>query len=149
MHARIRRMLLLAAAACATAVTTQVAGAAEPAADRTDQAAEFTDCVRDHGVADFPGVTVSADGQIQLADGDSGDGFNVLDRDYREAAQACAGLLPGDAALPGRPATPAANLAGDQATAPTVPDTPFTCEGDDCPAAPELPAAPEPPVVEN
>jgi hypothetical protein len=93
-----------------------------------DQRAEaFTTCMRSHGVPDFPGITVSANGQIHL----NGGSIRPTSTAYQAAASACASLLPTGSALPTEPQPPA----------PAAPMLGFTCDGD-CPAPPKAPAPP-------
>jgi hypothetical protein len=81
--------------------------------DGSDQA--FTACVRENGVKDFAGVTITDDGRIQL--NVPGSGTNVFSTEYRKAVAACRHLLPSGSTVPADPE----------------------------PAAPSGPAAPEPP----
>jgi cytochrome c553 len=142
---RIRRrvgvpVLLLSAATCAAVLAAQGASAGiqrtgTPAnatqvtsSASTDERAEaFTTCMRSHGVPDFPGITISANGQIQL----KGGSVNPISTTYRAAAKACASLLPTGSALPTAPEPPA----------PDAPTLTFTCDGD-CPTPPKAPAPP-------
>ncbi|MFH9424126.1 hypothetical protein [Streptomyces sp. NPDC017529] len=109
--------------------------AASPAsADRSDsatrehQAEAFTRCVRDHGVRDFPGITVKANGQIQLKPGGH---VNPVSEEYRSAVKACTSKLPKNSSLPQAPA----------ASAPKTPALGFTCTKE-CPAIPRAPRRP-------
>jgi hypothetical protein len=63
----------------------------------------FTECVRKHGVSDFPGVTVLSDGRLQL---NSSSSFNQTSDAYRAAAKACASTLPSGTSLPADPSPP-------------------------------------------
>lgn len=131
--------VLAGAVVAATAVTlslTTGAGAATPAASEESTTADgFSQCMRDHGVTDFPDVTVTDDGRVVL-DPD-GTGVDVFSEIYREAREACADQLSDGAALPSVPepdvssATPMAPPSpGDGKFPPTAP------------AGPELPSVP-------
>jgi hypothetical protein len=98
-------------------------------ASRSDQAKAFTACVRENGVKDFAGVTITDDGQIQL--NASGSGVNVFSSEYKKAVAACQHLLPSGTTVPTDP----------EPAAPSAPDLGFQCSGT-CPKTPE---APEPP----
>lgn len=83
--------------------------AATPQSTATDSASlgrdaeAFTTCVREHGVSDFPGVTVSSGGTLQL---NSSSSFNPLSSAYKAAAKACASTLPAGTSLPSDPVAP-------------------------------------------
>jgi hypothetical protein len=94
---------------------------ASPAAASTP-AEDFTACMRAHGVPDFPGVTITADGALQLR---SGGRIDPISAAYRDAASACADRLPAGTTLPRPPSV----------AAPTVPGAPDV----------NPPAAPVPP----
>ncbi|BCJ39896.1 hypothetical protein GCM10010168_27550 [Actinoplanes ianthinogenes] len=96
------------------------------AAGGGDRAAAFTACVRANGVADFPGVTITADGRVRV-----NGSVSVLADDYRKAVAACRELLPSGSALPAEP----------ELSAPSGPSLGFTCAGT-CPKAPAAPARP-------
>jgi hypothetical protein len=96
-------------------------------ASNEDRAEAFTTCMRSHGVSNFPGITISANGQIHLKSGS----INPISTTYQAAANACAYLLPTGSALP----------TGPQPPAPAAPALAFTCDGD-CPAPPKAPAPP-------
>lgn len=98
-------------------------------ASLSKQAAAFTACVRENGVPNFPGVTITDDGQIQL--NVSGSGVDVFSTEYQKAVAACQHLLPAGSKVPGDP-SPAT---------PSAPDLGFSCSG----TCPKTPAAPEPP----
>lgn len=97
---------------------------------RTAKAQAFTACMRSHGVPGFPGITIAADGRVNL--NPTGGDVNPLSERYRSAAQTCASLLPNGSALPARPRPPS----------PTPPAS-LHCSGD-CPPRP----APPKPVAE-
>jgi hypothetical protein len=78
-------------------------------------------------VSDFPGITISANGQVHL----KGGSINPISAAYQAAANACASLLPTGSALPTKPQPPA----------PAAPTLGFTCDGD-CPTPPKAPAPP-------
>lgn len=133
-------VLILAAAVGAAVLGTQGASAGiqrtstvvkapqvTSSASNDERAEAFTTCMRSHGVSDFPGITISADGQIQLKSGS----FNPFSATYQAAANACASLLPAGSALPNEP----------QLSAPATPTVPFICDGD-CPTPPKAPALP-------
>ncbi|MGI5125746.1 hypothetical protein ACQEVB_02910 [Pseudonocardia sp. CA-107938] len=105
-------MTLLAGLALASPT---VAAADTPAED-------FTACVRTHGVPEFPGVTVTSDGALQLK---SGGRIDPISATYRDAVAACADRLPAGTTLPRPPSI----------AAPTVP----TLATPAAPAAPALP----------
>ncbi|MFF4190784.1 hypothetical protein [Nonomuraea sp. NPDC001831] len=69
----------------------------------------FTACLRAHGLPGFPGVTVSADGLINLSIG--GERVDALSATYGAAVRACESLLPRGARLPAAPQAPAAPAA--------------------------------------
>ncbi|MEV6349913.1 hypothetical protein [Actinoplanes sp. NPDC051851] len=85
-------------------------------------------------MADFPGITVTEDGQIQLKSADSR--VNVFSSEYRKAIAACRHLLP-SGSLPSGSEVPA----GPDPVTPSAPALGFSCDGT-CPRRPE---APEPP----
>jgi cytochrome c553 len=128
-------LLLVAAIVAAQAVqTTSAAGSAAAAASVTSETSDrdrgadaFTACMRSHGVPDFPGVTIAADGTVRLKGGN----VKPLSAAYRTAASTCASSLPAGSELPADPAPPA----------PANVRLPFTCDGD-CPATPPTPGAP-------
>ncbi|MFH8349188.1 hypothetical protein [Streptomyces sp. NPDC018045] len=97
-------------------------------ATRERQAEAFTQCMRENGVKDFPGLTIKENGQLQLK---SGGNINPVSKAYRSAAKACASKLPADSSLPKEPA----------AVTPETPALGFTCT-EDCPAAPKAPSLP-------
>lgn len=88
------------AATTSSAATPQ--STATDTADLSRDAAAFTACVRNHGVSDFPGVTVLSNGTLQL---DSSSSFSPLSAAYKAAAKACAYTLP-SGALPSDPTPP-------------------------------------------
>ena len=95
-----------------------------------NQAEAFATCMRENGVPDFPGVTVTANGQLQLLGGGN---VNPISKTYQAAAKKCASKLPSGSTLPAEPSL----------RSPSVP-APLTinCSGSGCPAAPEAPKAP-------
>jgi hypothetical protein len=105
-----------------------VPGKATTSAGQTDGAEAFTDCMRAGGVADFPGITISNNGQIQLNGGGT---INPLSKTYKAAAAKCAHLLPKGSSLPTEPQPPT----------PPAPTLKFTCTSD-CPTPPKTPSAP-------
>jgi hypothetical protein len=64
-----------------------------------DDGSAFTECVRAHGVDDFPGATIDSDGSLHLKGGN----VNVFSSAYSEAVAACADELPEGTSLPGDP----------------------------------------------
>lgn len=99
-------------------------------AQRSAQANAFTTCMRQNGVPDFPGVTVTANGTLQLV---SGTNVNPISKTYQAAARKCGSTLPSGTTLPAEPSAPAA-------PAPLN----LNCTGTACPAPP---AAPKPPTL--
>ena len=91
-------------------------------ATASNPAEDFTACMRAHGVPDFPGVTITADGALQLREGGRIDPISAA---YRDAASACADRLPAGTTLPRPPsiAAPTAPSAPD-VTAPAAPVPP-------------------------
>jgi hypothetical protein len=87
--------------------------------------------MRSHGVKDFPGITIGANGQLQLR---SGGNIDPLSRTYRDAAKSCGYLLPKGSALPDDPQPPS----------PSTPTMQFTC-ADTCPTPPKAPSLPDVP----
>lgn len=121
---------LLAAAALAT-------GGSATAAGQDDVGAEFTACMRAHGLPDFPLATVSADGRIDLDP--SGAGIDPFSETYRTALAACAPLLPAGTALPAEPDPPAAPPA---VLVPEVPGCDAWCPPAPAPPTPAQPSTP-------
>lgn len=132
-------IMAFAAVACGVVLSVRGASAgAEPSSvlvaaqtasstvSNDERTAKFTACMRSHGVPDFPGITISADGETQLKGG-----VNPLSATYQAAAKACASLLPAGSALPADP----------EPAPPTTPTLGITCEGD----CPKPPKSPEPP----
>ncbi|GAA4233361.1 hypothetical protein FHR32_000616 [Streptosporangium album] len=62
--------------------------------------------MRSHGLPDFPEVTVSSDGLINLDI--KGDRVDAFSREYGAAVKACESMLPVGAGLPGAPVAPSA-----------------------------------------
>ncbi|MFI6518037.1 hypothetical protein ACIBF1_20945 [Spirillospora sp. NPDC050679] len=143
---RIGAPLLLAAGAIAAVAVVQTTSAqAQPAAltpvaaernapltaggvqatDYEDEAEAFTACMRSNDVKDFPGVTITKDGQVQLK---SGARINPFDATYRAAAKTCAHHLPKGSPLPGDPKPPN----------PSAPPLNFECTSG-CPTPPAAP----------
>lgn len=130
-------LLVVAAVVAAQAVRTTPAAGSTAAASTTSttstnsdpdrDADTFTACMRSHGVPDFPGVTIAADGTVRLKGGN----VKPVSAAYRAAARTCASSLPAGSELPNDPAPPA----------PDAVRLPFTCDGN-CPATPPTPAAP-------
>ncbi|MFK8844074.1 hypothetical protein [Streptomyces sp. Ac-502] len=114
-----------ASSASASSGTGKAAG---DSATRERQAEAFTQCMKDNGIKDFPGITVKENGQLQLKPGSD---INPVSKAYRAAAKACASKLPSDSSLPKEPA----------AVTPETPALGFTCT-EDCPAVPKAPSLP-------
>ncbi|MFD7663674.1 hypothetical protein [Streptomyces sp. NPDC059788] len=120
-----------ARAAQATSSASASGGTGESAGDsatRERQAEAFTQCMRDNGVKDFPGITIKENGQLQLK---SGGNINPVSKAYRSAAKTCASKLPSGSGLPKEPT----------AVTPETPALGFTCT-EDCPTAPKAPSLP-------
>ncbi|MFI0264134.1 hypothetical protein ACH4OW_34610 [Streptomyces sp. NPDC017056] len=122
-------------ASASAPLSAQASQAASPAsADRSDsatrerQAGAFTRCMREHGVKEFPGITVKGNGQIQLKPGGH---VNPVSEEYRSAVAACTSKLPKNSSLPQAPA----------AAVPKAPALGFTCTKE-CPAIPRSPRRP-------
>ncbi|MEU4392708.1 hypothetical protein [Kribbella sp. NPDC023855] len=99
-------------------------------AERSAQAKAFTACMRQNGVPDFPGVTVTANGTLQLVPGTN---INPISKTYQAAARKCASTLPSGTTLPAEPSLPT----------PSVPAlSNLNCTGTACPAAPKPPTIP-------
>lgn len=107
--------------------------AAAPSVVSGGDTTEFTDCMRAHGLPDFPEVAVSADGLVNLTI--NGERVDVLSKKYGAAVKACEPLLPDGVKLPGAPTAPAA-----PSPPPRVEDHPvapaFPPRTEDRPAAP-------------
>ncbi|MEU5861043.1 hypothetical protein ABZ815_07730 [Nonomuraea sp. NPDC047529] len=99
----VRRVVL---AALVFAAVAGGAAASYGEAGPDDGGKAFTSCVRAHGLPDFPGVTVSEDGLVNLSIG--GERVDALSEKYGAAVKACGSLLPEGAGLPGKPQAPAA-----------------------------------------
>lgn len=96
--------------------------------DDAASATAFVECMRGHGLSDFPDVTI-VDGRL-VADYD-GTGIDPFSDGYRDALAACQSELPAGVEIPGDPEPP---------TAPPTPE-----DGDMPPAAPEVPTVPAAP----
>ncbi|MEU6963897.1 hypothetical protein [Streptomyces chrestomyceticus] len=122
----------VARAAQAASSTSASAGTGKAAtgdsATRERQAEAFTQCMKDNGIKDFPGITIKENGQLQLK---AGGNINPVSKAYRTAAKACASKLPENSSLPKEPT----------AVTPETPQLGFTCT-EDCPAAPKAPSLP-------
>lgn len=104
------------------------AASADSAKDRAEQTEEFTACMRSHGVSDFPGITISENGQIQLSL--TGKSVNPVSSSYRKAVKACEDLLPSGSSLPREPTAPSVS----------APSVSLNCDGAACPEAPKAPS---------
>ncbi|MFI6601912.1 hypothetical protein ACIBHX_37175 [Nonomuraea sp. NPDC050536] len=98
-------------------------------------ASAFVRCMRSHGLPDFPGVTVTGDGQVHIEL--SGTRVDPVSQQYDAAVRACEPLLPAGARLPRPPAAPSGV---DFPGVPGVPGLP-ACDAW-CPVAPTAPRAP-------
>jgi hypothetical protein len=115
-------------AADPTATSSAARSTAASAGGDDTSASAFVDCMRSHGLADFPDVAV-VDGRVVLDQ--DGTSVNVLSDSYRDAVAACASQLPEGVELPAEPDPPA-------------PPAPPAAEDGEMPPTP--PPAPEPPV---
>lgn len=109
----IRRAVLAAAiVAVGVGAVAGTSAFASPSGASDDGGKAFTQCLRSHGLPDFPGVAVSEDGLINLTI--KGERVDVLSEKYGKAVAACQSLLPSGATLPdgamllGKPGAPAA-----------------------------------------
>lgn len=100
--------------------------------------------MRENGVPNFPGVTVGADGTLQLV---AGSDVNPISKSYQAAAKKCASKLPSGSALPAEPSVPTPSIVAPAAPASLNID----CSGTACPDAPAIkaPAAPKAPALPN
>jgi hypothetical protein len=90
--------------------------------------------MRANGVPDFPGVTVTANGALQLV---AGGNVNPISKTYQAAARKCASKLPSGSTLPSEPSVPAPS-----APAPLNIDLSGKISPP-APPAPQAPAAPK------
>jgi hypothetical protein len=67
------------------------AASASPSVDPEEALQAFAECMREHGLEDFPDPTIDENGGIEISAGDPGD-FGRAERDA--AMQACDHLLP-------------------------------------------------------
>ncbi|GGS95396.1 hypothetical protein ACFFV7_23165 [Nonomuraea spiralis] len=100
------RRLALAALVFATAAGAGGAAASNATAAPDDGGKAFTDCMRAHDLPDFPEVTVSESGLINLSI--DGERVDVLSQKYGAAVKACEPLLPAGTTFPAGPPAPAA-----------------------------------------
>jgi hypothetical protein len=70
----------------------------------TPDTGSFVECMRAHGLQDFPDVTVSSEGLVNFEI--DGERVDVRSETYGAAIQQCQGLLPARAWLPGAPEAP-------------------------------------------
>ncbi|MFH8409395.1 hypothetical protein ACH4FX_32110 [Streptomyces sp. NPDC018019] len=113
----------------AAAASSASSGSGQDASTRERQAEAFTQCMRENGVKNFPGITIKENGQLQLK---AGGDVNPVSKAYRAAAKTCASKLPsGSKSLPEEPT----------AVTPETPSLGFTCT-EDCPSAPKAPSLP-------
>ncbi|KOT62987.1 MULTISPECIES: hypothetical protein [Streptomyces] len=118
-----------AAATSSASASSGTGGSGEDTSTREQQAEAFTQCMRDNGVKDFPGITIKENGQLQLKGGSN---VNPVSKAYRAAAKTCASKLPeGSKSLPKEPT----------AVTPETPSLGFTCT-EDCPSTPKAPSLP-------
>jgi hypothetical protein len=139
------RLSALAAIACTAVVVAGQAGTAYAGGTTESNAGAaeaYTACVRAHGVPDFPGVTLTEDGRVQLKEG-----ADPLSSAYRQAAKECAGHLPDSSTLPATPAPPKGPAALDPPKTPASEGTGTL----DAPTPPfdegSAPARPQPPTL--
>lgn len=109
----------------------------------TSEAAElFTACMRTHGQPHFPGITITANGSVQL---DSGVGaVDLRSAAYRAALDACRHLLPKDTNPPPTPDPPPRPLPSPPATPSPTPPGPPAPSARPSPPAPWSPPPPPP-----
>lgn len=70
---------------------------ASPSVDPEDQLADFAQCMRDHGVEDFPDPQVDENGRITIGGGGGGGAPEAGDlQELQDAMEACRDLLPQD-----------------------------------------------------
>lgn len=131
---------LLATTSGAAAKLVTPDGYTTAAAAGSDPAEDFTACMRGNGVPDFPSVTISPDGRVNLDL--RGTGINVFSPEYRSAARTCAGMLPTGATLPGEPDPP---RPPQPPTRPTVSGSEYPGSCLPAPPSPQPPQPPEPP----
>jgi hypothetical protein len=87
-----------------------------------DDASAFTECMRAHGLADFPDATVVHGLLVLDLDGAA---ISPFAADYRSALAACSADLPDDVVLPTEPTPPAAPPSPENGELPpTPPPTP-------------------------
>lgn len=72
----------------------------------------FVECMRSHGLPDFPEVTVSSDGLVNFDI--HGERVDADSEVYGMALQACQSLLPTGIRLPSAPDAPPARIAPEQ-----------------------------------
>ncbi|MFJ2034137.1 hypothetical protein [Streptosporangium sp. NPDC087985] len=106
MYGSTIRNAVLAVAVAAAVTAAGVGGTAAPPTVSAGDGKAFTECIRSHGLPDFPEVTVSGDGLINFDI--KGDRVDALSTKYGAAVRACESLLPVRAGLPGAPAGPSA-----------------------------------------
>ncbi|TDD66731.1 hypothetical protein E1262_21400 [Jiangella aurantiaca] len=129
----MKRTSIIAAAAVAAILPTGPA-AATAFGSADESATEFSQCMRERGLEDFPDAYLSEDGTVRL------DGTGWVDpfsAEYLAALDACEALLPAGTALPGAVEPPA----------PQAPPSPADLETPAPPEAPPTPSGPEVPEI--
>lgn len=122
-------------AGAATISSTAMAGVSEDSSTSEDERAEaFTECMRANGLPDFPDVTISSNGQVNLDR--SEEGIDPFSAAYHAALETCESELPEGTHLPDEPTAP-----------PEPPDSPGPPESPDCPGPPDLPEPPDSPTI--
>jgi hypothetical protein len=91
---------VMLAAGMGTGACAAASGTTDDQTSPADTAA-FVECMRAHGLPDFPEVTVSTDGLVNLEI--DGERVDAASGKYGAAVQACESLLPAGSRLPGAP----------------------------------------------
>ncbi|NUR89230.1 MAG: hypothetical protein HOY71_34540, partial [Nonomuraea sp.] len=97
------KKIIIAASVLGALGFTGIANADTPA---TTTVSAFTQCMRQHGLPDFPEIDVTDGGQVHLEL--TGTHVNPLSQVYGAAVKACESQLPGGALLPTAPKAPSA-----------------------------------------
>lgn len=95
----------LALAGCSMQWPGATPAAAKPSADPKHAALLFSQCMRDHGVPDFPDPTTSSDGGTSLVINGSGSGSDLDPNSttFKDATAACQKYMPSGGANRGKP----------------------------------------------
>ncbi|MBO3747548.1 hypothetical protein J5X84_15830 [Streptosporangiaceae bacterium NEAU-GS5] len=99
-HSTISKAALAVGILAAGVVMTTQSDAPAP------DAKAFTACMRSHNLPDFPEVSFSSEGLVNLDI--EGERVDALSEKYGAAVKACESLLPADARLPAAPEAPSA-----------------------------------------